>query len=304
MTASLLKDGFPSAHRTTRQRIESSIDLRRLFFAIDTDPGLIGAGVVYIDETFNVVTLREFQAVCSVVPKKLVLREAPRYVGPAEFKRMLEHEPRESRLVAQALGTAVTCAGAILSWIVVTSGVMLLPFTAGTSAVITFIGQAALAASVTQCIVGLGRTGAEAFAPQLLDQLDSEAWYQAVDATLNAIALLGVATSALTTIKTVNTATRVTGKPLRQVLKGLNRQERARLNDELLKLRDPRLTSKLLKVRQATGVLPKRISATEMQLATVNHIRDAMAATLGFASSSIPGKIKTLAIGVYEEASQ
>lgn len=304
MTASLLKDGFPSAHRTTRQRIESSIDLRRLFFAIDTDPGLIGAGVVYIDEAFNVVILREFQAVCSVVPKKLVLREAPRYVGPAEFKRMLEHEPRESRLVAQALGTAVTCAGAILSWIVVTSGVMLLPFTAGTSAVITFIGQAALAASVTQCIVGLGRTGAEAFAPQLLDQLDSEAWYQAVDATLNAIALLGVATSALTTIKTVNTATRVTGKPLRQVLKGLNRQERARLNDELLKLRDPRLTSKLLKVRQATGVLPKRISATEMQLATVNHIRDAMAATLGFASNSIPGKIKTLAIGVYEEASQ
>ena len=70
MTASLLKDGFPSAHRTTRQRIESSIDLRRLFFAIDTDPGLIGAGVVYIDEAFNVVILREFQAVCSVVAKK------------------------------------------------------------------------------------------------------------------------------------------------------------------------------------------------------------------------------------------
>lgn len=304
MTASLLKDGFPSAHRTTRQRIESSIDLRKLFFAIFADPTLIGAGLVYIDDEFNVVTLREFQAVCSVVPTKVVLREAPRYIGPAEFKRMLEHEPRESRLVAEALGTAVTCAGAILSWIVVTSGVMLLPFTAGTSAVITFIGQAALAASVTQCIVGLGRTGAEAFTPQRLDRLDSEAWYQAVDATLNAIALLGVATSALTTIKTVNTVTKVTGKPLRQVLKGLNRQERAKLNDELLKLRDPRLTSKLLKVRQATGVLPKRISATEMQLATVNHIRDATAATLGFASSSIPGKIKTLAIGVYEEANQ
>ena len=48
MTASLLKDGFPSAHRTTRQRIESSIDLRKLFFTIDSDPALIGAGVVYI----------------------------------------------------------------------------------------------------------------------------------------------------------------------------------------------------------------------------------------------------------------
>ncbi|MGB3126810.1 MAG: NAD synthetase, partial [Pseudomonas sp.] len=156
MTASLLRDGFPTAHRTTRQRIESSIDMRRLFFAIDADPALIGAGVVYIDAEVNVVTLREFQAICSVEPKKVVLREAPRYVGPAEFKRMLEHEPRESRLVAEAIGTAVTCAGAILSWIVVTSGVMLVPFTAGASVVITFLGQAALAASVTQCIIGLG----------------------------------------------------------------------------------------------------------------------------------------------------
>ena len=111
MTTALFNDGFPSAHRTTRQRIESSIDLRRLFFAIDSDPVLIGAGVVYIDENFNVVTLREFQAICSVRPIKVVLREAPRSVGAVEFKRMLEHEPRESKLVAEALGTAVTCGG-------------------------------------------------------------------------------------------------------------------------------------------------------------------------------------------------
>lgn len=94
MTASLFRDGFPSAHRTTRQRLESSLDLHRLFFAIDSDPALIGAGVVYIDQAFNVVTLREFKAVCRVHPIKVVLREAPRYVGPVEFKRMLEHEPR------------------------------------------------------------------------------------------------------------------------------------------------------------------------------------------------------------------
>lgn len=304
MTTALFKDGFPSAHRTTRQRIESRLDLRRLFGVIDSDPALIGAGVVFIDEAFNVVVLREFQAICSVRPIKLVLREAPRSVGPVEFKRMLEHEPRDSQLMGEALNTAVTCAGAILSWVVVTSGVALMPFTAGTSVVITFIGQAALAASVTQCIVGLGRTSVEAFAPHYLDQLDNKAWYQAVDTTLDAIALLGVATSALTTITTVNTATKVTGKPIRQILKGLNRQERAKLNDELLRLQDPRLTSKLLKVKQANNVLPKRISATQMQLATVNHIREALAATVGFAGSSMPGNIKTLAIGIYEEAGQ
>ena len=102
MTVALFKDGFPSTHRTTRQRIESSLDLRRLFFAIDANPTLIGAGVVYIDGDFNVVVLREFQAICSVRPIKVVLREAPRYVGPVEFKRMLEHEPRESEWVAES----------------------------------------------------------------------------------------------------------------------------------------------------------------------------------------------------------
>ena len=79
MTTALFKDGFPSAHRNTRQRIEGRIDLRRLFSAIDADPALIGAGVVYIDEDFNVLTLREFQAVCSVQVKKVVLREAPEF---------------------------------------------------------------------------------------------------------------------------------------------------------------------------------------------------------------------------------
>jgi len=304
MAASLLKDGFPSAHLTTRQRIESSLDLHRLFFAIDSDPALIGAGVVYIDEQFNVVTLREFQPICSVVPKKVVLREAPRYVGPSEFKRMLAHEPRESKRVAEALNTAVTCTGAILSWVVISSGIALMPFTAGTSAVITFIGKAATAASSVQCLIGLGRTSAEAFAPQALDRLDSNTWFEAVTVALDGVAMLGVATSTLTTVKAIQVTTKVTGKPIQQVLKGLTRQERVKLNDELLKIRDPRLTSKLLKLKQASGAATKRISATQMQQATANHIRDALAATLGFTSSAVSGNVKTLAIGIYEEVSQ
>lgn len=301
MTSSPLRDGFPSAHRITRQQIEGSVDLRRLFFAIDADPQLIGAGVVYIDAQFNVVTLREFQPICSVLPKKLVLREAPRHVGPSEFKRMLEHEPRQSELTALALNTAMTCAGALLSWAVITSGFILMPFTAGTSAVISFLGQAAAVASTTQCIAGALRTGIEAYAPTLNDVLDSEAWYQAVMNILDGIAVLGIAASALTTMKVVNMTTKATGKTLRQALRGLTRQERIKLNNELLKIQDPRLTPKLLKLKQATGSLPKRISATEIQAPTASHIRDAMAATLGLGSSAMSGNINTLAIGIYEE---
>ena len=250
------------------------------------------------------LTLREFQAVCSVQVKKVVLREAPRAVGPVEFKRMLEHEPRESKLVTEALITAVTCAGAVLSWFVVTSGITLMPFTAGTSVVLTFVGKAAMAASVTQCLIGVGRTTAEWIDPQALDRLDDEAWYQAAVAVLDGIALAGIGTSTLTTIKAINVSTRVTGKPLRQVLKGLTRQERAKLNNELLRINDPRLTTKLLKLKQAAGTATKRITATQMNRITATHIGDSVAGILGVTSSTLSGNIKPLAIGLYEEIRQ
>jgi len=301
MTTALFKDGFPSAHRTTRQRIESSIDLRRLFHVIDADPVLIGAGVVYIDADFNVVTLREFQAICTVQPIKVVLREAPRYVGPVEFKRMLEHEPRESRLMIEALNTAATCAGVLLSWVVVTSGVALMPFTAGASSGISFVGKAAAVASTAQCIAGVIRTGSEAAFPEFNDYLDNDAWYQAATAVLDGIALLGMATSALVTVNVVTTITKVTGKSTRQVIKGLTRQERKKLNDELLKIRDPRLSHKQLKLEKANGNAPKRVSARHMKQATAVHIMEATAASLSFTSSAMSGNVRTLAIGIYEE---
>ncbi|MFN3357127.1 MAG: NAD synthetase [Pseudomonas sp.] len=304
MKVALFKDGFPSAHRTTRQRIESSIDLQRLFLAIDADPALIGAGVVYIDGDFNVVVLREFQAICSVRPIKVVLREAPRYVGPVEFKRMLEHEPRESRLMGEALNSAVACTGVVLSWMVIASGVALMPFTAGTSSIISFIGKAAAVASTVQCIGGALRTASELAFPEVNDYLDNEQWYQNTIAVLDGIALLGVATSTSVTVRAVTTATKATGKTAGQVLRGLTRQERARLNDELLKIRDPRLTPKLLKLEKASGNVAKRISATHMQRATAAHKMDIAAALLGFTGSAASGNVRTLALGIYEEVDQ
>ena len=178
---------------------------------------------------------------------------------------------------------------------------MLMPFTAGTSAVIMVIGQAAAAAGTVQCITGALRTASEAAFPEFNDYLDSEPWFQDATAVLDGVALLGVATSMLVTVKAIITTTQVTGKSIRQVLKGLTRQERAKLNNELLKIRDPRLTSRLLKLEKANGKLSKRISAAAMQHATATHIMDALAASLSFTSSATNGNLKTLAVGVYEE---
>ena len=287
-----------------RQSIESLINLPRLFAAIDADPAIVGAGVVYIDADFNVVTLREFQPICSIAPKRLILREAQKYIAPTQFAQQVQDNPRESRLVGEAVNTTLSCAGAVIGWIVVLSGSVAVPFSAGASSVVVALGYTAAAASSVQCFASGYRTVNEIRNPARNDQLDSEEWYQYTMIALDAASLVGVGSSALATVKLVRLNKASTGKSVREVLRGLNRQERAKLTKELLSINDPRLTSKMIKLKQLSGELPKRFTPTEVKHATVTQIKDALGAAIGFTGSAVSGNVRTIAIGLYEEAEQ
>lgn len=287
-----------------RQRIESLINLPRLFAAIDADPAIVGAGVVYIDADFNVVTLREFQPICSIAPKRLILREAQKYIAPTQFAQQVQDNPRESRLVGEAVNTTLSCAGAVIGWIVVLSGSVAVPFSAGASSVVVALGYTAAAASSVQCFASGYRTVNEIRNPARNDQLDSEEWYQYTMIALDAASLVGVGSSALATVKLVRLNKASTEKSVREVLRGLNRQERAKLTKELLSINDPRLTSKMIKLKQLSGELPKRFTPTEVKHATVTQIKDALGAAIGFTGSAVSGNVRTIAIGLYEEAEQ
>jgi hypothetical protein len=281
-----------------RQRIESRINLPRLFSAIDADPGIVGAGVVYIDADLNIVTLREFTPICSIQPKRIILREAKKYIAPAQFADEVQNNPRESRLVKEAVGATLSCTGAILGWIVVFSGTVAVPFTAGASMVVAGIGVGASAASTLQCIVGLRRTFNEANNPSSNDEMDNETWYQNIMPVLDAVSLIGVGMSGLTTFKLLQVRKAATGQSWYQVTKALTRQQRKALTDEMLTLKYPQLTSKLLKLEQRSGALPKRFTPTQIKHATITQIRDACSAFVGLVGS---GSAQSLAVGLYEE---
>ncbi|MBS7841389.1 NAD synthetase [Pseudomonas fluorescens] len=306
MSNPLLNIGMDSnrSQFMARQRIESQINLPRLFAAIDADPAIVGAGVVYIDAEFNVVTLREFQPICSIAPKRLILREAQKYIAPTQFAQQVQDNPRESRLVGEAVNTTLSCAGAVIGWIVVLSGSVAVPFSAGASSVVVALGYTAAAASSVQCFASGYRTVNEIRNPARNDQLDSEEWYQYTMIALDAASLVGVGSSALATVKLVRLNKAATGKSVREVLRGLNRQERAKLTKELLSINDPRLTSKMIKLKQLSGELHKRFTPTEVKHATVTQIKDALGAVIGFTGSAVSGNVRTIAVGLYEEAEQ
>ncbi|SEE02803.1 NAD synthetase [Pseudomonas marginalis] len=304
MTSNVLKDGFPSAHLTTRQWIESSIDLQKLFAAIDADPAIVGAGVVYLDAQLRAVVLREFQPICSVAPKTVILREAPSYVGRVEFARRLANEPRESQVAFEAVNAALACTSAVISWVVIAGGFGLSPFTFGGSGVAAAISVVGASASSVQCIMGFQRTRYEYVDPARNDELDSNEWYQAVTIGLDAASLLSIGNTAMSTIRFVNMLKKATGKNTHQVLKGLNRQERVKLTKELLSINHPDMTRKMVKLKQMAGEMPRRHTSAEVRRGTIMQMLDAVGAVSGVAGSVRSGNIRIIAVGLYEEISE
>ncbi|WP_010173876.1 hypothetical protein [Pseudomonas sp. PAMC 25886] len=306
MSSPLLGIGMDSnrSQFMARQRIESEINLPRIFAAIDADPGIVGAGVVYIDADFNIITLREFKPICSIQPKRIIVREAQRYIAPAQFADQVINNPREGRLIGEAINTTLSCGGAIIGWLVVLSGTIAVPFTAGASSVMTVIGYASATASTASCLVGAFRTRNEIVNPGMNDYLDNEEWYQYATKIMDGAALVGVGASTLTTVKLINVTRAATGKSLRQVLKGLNGHEREKLTKELLKIADPQMSTKMRKLLQLSGELPKRFPPTQLKHATIVQIGDAFSAGLGvwgLKRSDNYKQAKTFAIGLYEE---
>lgn len=304
MTSSALKDGFPSAHLTTRQWVESTIDLRKLFAAIDADPAIVGAGVVYLDAQLRVIVLREFQPICSVVPKKVILREAPSYVGRVEFARRLANEPREADVTFEAVNAGFACGSAVISWLVMVGGSALSPFTFGATGVVAAIGYSSAIASSVQCVIGARRTYNEMTDPARNDALDGEPWYQAVMAGLDAASLLGASNAAMSTVRFVSMLKKTTGKNTHQVLKGLSRQERVKLTKELLSINHPEISRKMIKLKQMAGELPKRYTSAEIKRGTVVQMVDAVGAISSITGSVRSGNTRTIALGLYEQASE
>jgi len=302
MVSELLKSGVPSAHNNARQRVEGKVDVPRLFRAIDADPAIAGAGVVYIESDFTVVTLREFRVICSIVPKKVILREAPRHMAPLEFVRVLETQPRESRLVAEAVSAGLACSGVILGWVVALSGTVFVPFSAGTSLIVARVGVAVASANFGQCVISGVRAFNELKDPVLNDEMDRADWYRYMMPVLDAVSLLGAATSAMATFRLLHARKIATGRSWYELSKGLSRQQQKSLTRELLSIQHPSLTAKQLKLKQRLGELPRRYTNDELQHATLTQIRDAVGAVASLAGSAHSGNIKTIAMGVLYES--
>ena len=302
MPSDFLRSGVPDAHTTTRQRLTSLLDLPKLYQTIDADPAIVGAGVVYIGSDYQVTVLREFVPLCSIKPKRVILREV---AGPAftaeDYAQLAASSTRESQLWKEASGMALACSGAVIGIYVASAGVATAPLSAGSSLAVTYIAYTAAAASGLQCFNGLWRTHKELTNPAENDYFDSLDWYQTMTLALDGISLVGAGSTTFVTVKTVMTIKNTTGRELTDILRHMSRQERAKLTNEVLRLQNIRRPREMIRLKQLAGKLPKRFSNAQFRRDMLTQLADQVGAAFAVTGSGISGNINHIVIAIYEE---
>lgn len=283
-----------------KKDILSLPETQKLFYKLDADPKLVGAGVIYIDQHYNAIQLREFNAVCRIKPINIIIHEIPSGENINNYTVKLRNHNRQSQLMGEAVATLLSCSAAFLGWVVVSGSIGAAPITAGTSSVVTVLAIGAATASSAQCLNGVGRTGLEAFSPDYKDFIDSQEWYQEATKALDLISLAGVGASGLSVAKGIINLKATSSRSFMDILKSMTRAERTRLSKELAQANTPGLSNKVFKQMVRAGEIPKRFTQHSINQGLMLSIKDAIGATLSFSGSAFSGNVKNWVIGVYE----
>ena len=297
MEAAFLPFQNTYAQKQLKARLAFTLDQKKLFRAIDSDPALTGAGVVFIDEWGTSVTLRDFEYICLFKPVRVVLREPPSRLSAMDYIAEVKSSPRESRVVAESVGAAISCGAAVIGWFVVFTSGAAIPFSGGGSAVFSVMAYGAATASSLQCGNSLMRTRNEVKAPHLNDELDSEEWYQNASLALDVISLAGASAAGLMTVRGVKLL-KAEGVTTRQALEGLSRQQRRRLSREIARSNAPGISNQALKVMERAGKIERRYSNAAIKATTLRQVKDSVGAGLSFLGSATSGALGSLAVAV------
>jgi hypothetical protein len=226
---------------------------------LDKRSSLVGCRVVYFDDAV-MTTVRPGPPMSREDLVAVVIRKGGTSLLPtnADVQRV-----RDQRFHAELLNLGISCGGALLSWVGAVVSASAAPVTGGLSLVITAATSAATVAGYAQCSVAVYRVGAHLYDPQLTVDLDNEQWYQILSSSMDIIGLAGAGATAASATKAILLMKNATGKSVINILKGLTRQERKRLTEEILRSTNPGLSNSKVKLcswprPHRDGTSPKR----------------------------------------------
>lgn len=239
--------------RHTDNPFESPALKRLLLGKIDRISGLTNTRVLYFDGA-HMIEVRPHPPICqknylTVVIRPIKQQEKTNITNPSR-----EVQKRDSRFWSELLSTSLSCGAAALSWVAVGGSGAAVPISGGASSVITVLSYTAATASTAQCINSGYRLFNESSLgnPETNVRLDSQDWYVHTMTALDTVSVLGATAAAGATLKMTLQLSK-SGTPVKEVLKGLSRQQRKSLTADIIRAQNPGISNKALKALVAAG---------------------------------------------------
>lgn len=291
----LIASTAPAEHDLQRfLAMDDRFKLVEFLGRIDQNPELRGMRVVYFDG-LRIHIVRDGPQMCASGLKSIVIH-ANAATGAMHHAETAA--ARDSRLYVELLSGALGCGSAAIGWVVFAGSLTAVPITGGASSFITVLSATAAGASTAQCLNSGVRVYNELESPGTNDWLDAQWWYTGLAKVLDVISLVGAASSASASLKMALTLRRTTGKTMVEVLKGLSRQERARIAEEVIRIENPGISNSALKTLMRAGVYPKRFTGLQVSHAVRTQLKDALGAALTFSGSALSGVVREYGVGL------
>jgi len=264
-----------------------SLDFGGFVKSLDQAQELRGIRVIFYDG-FKMHVIRTGPPLCGRDVRAVVIKPD---IGEVTLRQVELAEQRESKFYSELTNVGFGCGGAAVSWGVAAISGSAAPISGGASLIVTKVALVAGYAGWISCGNSLIRLASEAWAPEVNDWLDTFAFYRVASNALDAIGLIGGLTAAAGTVKMALHLQRTTGKTMLQVLKGLSRQQRKELAEELIRINNPGISNKALKMFMRGNAIPKRYTPVQISHTVIRSLGDAFGALYGFAGSGYDGLI-------------
>ena len=228
----------------------------------------------------------------------VVIEEVLPIMSNETFEPQREIQKRSNKNMGEELmNMGLSCTSAVLAGAATTASAAATPVTGGASTLVTVITYSAAIASAAQCGISIGRVINEIIEPNRNEAyLDSSRWYQRTTAFLDGVAIAGAVVDVGQQTRLIVRMSRSTGKPIREILKGLNRADRKRLAREMAAWKKRADTPAKFKRLVRAGKFPKLFRREAVTAAMKEALLSNISATLTLVGSGYSGNINGLVV--------
>ncbi|MEX7608398.1 hypothetical protein [Enterobacter asburiae] len=272
----------------------ADFDFKALGSAMDCNREFAQAGIIYSDgaQRYLVRSGQRHPNGQSGIVTHVIVTKANSQPSTSSVGKSLTDAVTSTSMGTELASTVLSCGAMIITGGVMLAGTAATPLTAGGSGVLVAIGYAGTLATGLQCVNGLYRIY------DLVENgggnvawLDTQEWYVATSTSLDVISLASAGGALKEAVTTWRAMKSISSLKATEWLKNYPRQDRARLNELIIRAQNPGISNKEIKALIRAGLYPKRFPTGPVQVELTRQLGQVVTSAAALAGSAVSGVI-------------